>query len=72
MADVEAIEAELGQLKKRKLELTREIQREKDKKAKKGKSLATLLCELGADPMVDQPGSCWLQSSCVTKTRTCF
>lgn len=56
MADVEAIEAELGQLKKRKLELTREIQREKDKKAKKGKSLATLLCELGADPMVDQPG----------------
>ena len=53
--DVEAMEAQHAQLRKRKLELTKELQREK-KKTNTGKPIASLLQELGADLTVDQPG----------------
>ena len=52
--DIEAMKATVAQLRKRKLELTVELQMKK-KQAKKQKPLAELLCELGTDPMVDQP-----------------
>lgn len=54
-AGVEAIEANLAQLRKRKLELTKELRRA-EKKPKTVQSLASLLGELGTDPKVDQPG----------------